>query len=224
MSDAGTMTGGQDFIPDENIGEKPNPIESEVNENGGVEAQQEAFDIAAPTPADATGPGVPQEQQGSGPLGNPAAAPAGTTDAAAPKPLQDRTPDDDWSDHPTTSGHRADWSYGDPTGFGEYAEQKLEEFGWGPEEMPALVALWNEASSHLTASHTGQIAWNPEATNMINGSSGIPGLLPDTVESLADPMRWDDPNYQIDTGLQYIQGKYESPSAALDHMIRNDWY
>lgn len=166
----------------------------------------------------------PNGQAPGAPPADPNAAPNQPIGSPPGSKVAPLTPDDDWSGTPTTSAHGPDWGYGDPTGFGEYVEQKVDEYGWDREDLPALIALWNETSSPLTASHTGQIAWDPSAENPINGASGIPGLLPDTVETLGDPMQWDNPTHQIDVGLEYIKGRYGTPRAALQHMLWNDWY
>lgn len=109
-------------------------------------------------------------------------------------------------------------------GLLDYVEERMAGFGWGPQELPALVALWNETSSPYTQSHTGTAHWDPTARNPINGASGIPGLLIDTVETLGNPILWDNPEHQLDVGMTYINGKYQTPTNALNHMRRNNWY
>jgi|SRR5215204_5143975 len=110
-------------------------------------------------------------------------------------------------------------------GLLEKALARFPDYGWSGQHTPALIALWNEASSPYTQSHTGTAHWRPDAENYMNGAFGIPGLLPDTYESMgANKMKLDDPEEQMRIGFEYIKGKYDNPTKALQHMRQFNWY
>ncbi|HEY8472177.1 MAG TPA: lytic transglycosylase domain-containing protein [Natronosporangium sp.] len=89
----------------------------------------------------------------------------------------------------------------------------LGDYGWGIEEMPALVALWDHESG-----------WNEYAQNPSSGAYGIPQALPGSkMASCGDD--WEtNPATQICWGLGYIQSRYGSPTAAYDFWLANGWY
>jgi|SRR5215207_1531418 len=162
-------------------------------------------------------------------------APAAPVDQA--QPSQEPAADPNAVEYATSGEAQAAWEaqqqspdgasypYGDPNGYGKTVESRFGEYGWDPTEMQALIPLWNETSSHLTQSHTGQVAWRQDAENYMNGAFGIPGLLPDTYESMgANKMKLDDPEEQMRVGLEYIKGKYQTPTRALQHMRQFNWY
>jgi hypothetical protein len=83
--------------------------------------------------------------------------------------------------------------------------------GWNGWEWTALDVLWGERES----------GWNPAALNPSSGACGIPQALPCSKipgglgASAAVQIRW---------GLDYIAGRYGSPSGALAHSNRVGWY
>jgi hypothetical protein len=91
-------------------------------------------------------------------------------------------------------------------------------FGWGSgQQWNDLVSLWDRESG-----------WNNKAQNPSSGAYGIPQALPYTKmpkaawpesaggsSSAADQIMW---------GLNYIQQRYGSPSAAWAHEQANGWY
>jgi len=81
--------------------------------------------------------------------------------------------------------------------------------GWGSgDEWNSLVALWNQESG-----------WNPNAVNPSSGAIGIPQALGHgSVFALGDA------GAQIAWGLDYIAGRYGSPSGAWAHEKANNWY
>lgn len=89
-----------------------------------------------------------------------------------------------------------------------YAAGQLARYGWGQDQFPPLVKLWNQESG-----------WNPNAVNTSSGAYGIPQAL-----GHGHPYNLGDYKAQIDWGLNYIQGRYGSPSAAWAHEQRYNWY
>jgi hypothetical protein len=88
-----------------------------------------------------------------------------------------------------------------------YAQSQLGVFGWGPDQMPPLVRLWNRESG-----------WNSFAVNPSSGAAGI-------AQSLGHgPVRLGDDVGQINWGLNYIKGRYGSPAAAWGHEVADNWY
>lgn len=93
-----------------------------------------------------------------------------------------------------------------------------KQYGWDSgAEWDALVKLWERESS-----------WNPRAQNPSSGAYGIPQALP---YSKMPKAAWpesaggsSDPQTQIQWGLDYIRGRYGSPSMAWQHEIANGWY
>lgn len=94
-----------------------------------------------------------------------------------------------------------------------FASAHLGEFGWGQDQMPPLISLWNRESN-----------WRWNATNPSSGAYGIPQSLP------ADKMAsagadWRTNAYtQVRWGLGYIQDRYGSPQQAMRHETNVGWY
>lgn len=89
-----------------------------------------------------------------------------------------------------------------------YAKSKLAAYGWTSAEMNALIELWTRESG-----------WNPAADNPTSTAQGIAQKMQSVhgpVESTGEA--------QIDWGLNYIKERYGSPSKALSHHDRNNWY
>lgn len=79
--------------------------------------------------------------------------------------------------------------------------------GWGEGEWPALKQLW-----------TGESNWSPTAYNKSSSAQGIPQFLP--MPGRPTPPGFPDngpvnARAQIGWGLDYIAGRYGSPSKAL---------
>jgi hypothetical protein len=89
----------------------------------------------------------------------------------------------------------------------------LPEFGFDISEMPALVALWDRESG-----------WNELAYNASSGACGIPQALPCSKMSTFGDDYETNPATQIRWGLDYIQGRYGTPTAANDFQLANGWY
>ena len=89
-----------------------------------------------------------------------------------------------------------------------YAASLMSQYGWGQNQMPPLISLWNQESG-----------WNPYAVNASSGAYGIPQSL-----GHGHPYNLGDYQNQIIWGLNYIKGRYGSPSAAWAHEVANNWY
>jgi hypothetical protein len=90
----------------------------------------------------------------------------------------------------------------------QYAQGQLARYGWGPDQMAALIALWNQESG-----------WNPNAVNPSSGAYGIPQAL-----GHGHPYALGDYIAQVDWGLGYIHDRYGSPDAAEAHERAFNWY
>lgn len=89
-----------------------------------------------------------------------------------------------------------------------YALSLFGRYGWGPEQLPPLIALWARESG-----------WNPFAVNPRSGAAGIPQALGHGhVFDLGDWRR------QIGWGEGYISGRYGSPAGAWAHEQAVGWY
>lgn len=89
-----------------------------------------------------------------------------------------------------------------------YAHDSVLSRGWSESDFAALVTLWNRESS-----------WNPNAVNRSSGACGIPQALP--CSKIPNPGDW---KSQVDWGLNYIAGRYGSPTQALSHSNSVGWY
>ncbi|WP_422935450.1 hypothetical protein [Sinomonas sp. P47F7] len=101
----------------------------------------------------------------------------------------------------------------DPAGAQAYASSQLAKFGWGQDQMQALITLWNRESN-----------WTTTATNSSSGAYGIAQSLPGSkMNSAGDDWQT---NYrtQIDWGLGYIKSRYGSPANALAFHYAHSWY
>lgn len=91
-----------------------------------------------------------------------------------------------------------------------YAEQMCYEYGWSEYDFECLVRLWNRESG-----------WNPNACNRSSGAYGIPQ---NNNASKYESWYREDPYAQIDWGINYINGRYGSPSNAWSHSQSTGWY
>lgn len=98
---------------------------------------------------------------------------------------------------------------GTPQGI---AYDMLGEFGWGKDQMPSLVNLWNRESG-----------WNVRA-GRVGGPYGIPQANPGSKMSSAGADWATNPATQIRWGLSYIKGRYGSPAGAWANFQRRGWY
>lgn len=104
----------------------------------------------------------------------------------------------------------------------DYAAKQLQHYGWGQDQMPALIDLWNQESGwNPLAVNPGQI-YNGDPSSLTNHAHGIPQSLGHSETDTDAWMR----NYkaQIDWGLNYIKNAYGSPDKAEQHELANHWY
>jgi len=88
------------------------------------------------------------------------------------------------------------------------AKQLMQKYGLDQSELPALIELWNRESN-----------WNPNADNPTSSAAGIAQKMT-SIHGALEPT-WQG---QIDWGLDYIIGRYGSPSKALAWHDRHNWY
>lgn len=93
-----------------------------------------------------------------------------------------------------------------------YAYSRLAEFGMKPEDMQALITLWDKESG-----------WNPLAQNPTSTAFGIAQFLNGTWAGTGFK-KTTDPRQQIDAGLTYIRSRYGNPRNALQFHLQNNWY
>lgn len=112
----------------------------------------------------------------------------------------------------------------DPNGYGAYAASLLQQFGWGPEELPALIHLWNKESGSPAAG-TSAVTWNPMADNPYSTAFGIPQFL-DSTWAGTGIQKTTNAHQQILAGMMYIKNRpqYGTPTAALNWHFANNWY
>ena len=108
------------------------------------------------------------------------------------------------------SGGRVTGSVGE---YQAYAQKRCFDYGWSDADFQALVKLWNKESG-----------WNPAAHNRSSGAHGIPQALPASKMASAGSDYMTNYKTQINWGLNYIKGRYGSPSAAWNHSCRKGWY
>jgi len=89
----------------------------------------------------------------------------------------------------------------------QYAASQMSKFGWDAMDMAALIKLWNQESG-----------WNAYAVNKSSGAAGIAQSLGHGKVTLGDYVG------QINWGLNYIKGRYGSPTMAWAHEMANNWY
>lgn len=93
----------------------------------------------------------------------------------------------------------------------QYAQQRMAQLGMsGAGDWQALYNLWQKESG-----------WNPNAVNKGSGAFGIAQILPSAHPDVPRNLTG---QQQIDWGLNYIRGRYGSPSAAWAHSQQTDWY
>jgi hypothetical protein len=88
----------------------------------------------------------------------------------------------------------------------------LEE-GFGLDQFPCLDKLWKKESG-----------WNYKALNSGSGAYGIPQALPGSKMASAGADWKTNPATQIEWGLGYIKGRYDTPCGAWSHSQNVGWY
>lgn len=116
------------------------------------------------------------------------------------------------------SASGTDSGSGDPGGTAgqnqAIAKRLAASYGWNVgSEWSALVTLWTKESN-----------WNNKAVNPSSGATGIPQALPASKMPKAAQAPTYNAEAQIRWGLDYIKGRYGSPSKALAFHRKNNWY
>ncbi|MCS5718619.1 lytic transglycosylase domain-containing protein [Herbiconiux sp. CPCC 205763] len=106
-----------------------------------------------------------------------------------------------------------DLAVADPAGAQVVAAALAAERGWTGAQFDALVALWSRESG-----------WRVNALNSSSCAYGIPQALPGKKMGDVAPDWQTNPATQITWGLNYIQGRYGDPIAALAHSDAEHWY
>jgi hypothetical protein len=109
-------------------------------------------------------------------------------------------------------GNASPASGGNPAAAQAYASSQLARFGWGADQMPWLIRLWNQESGWINQ------------VNKSSGAYGIPQALPGSKMASAGPDWRTNVDTQINWGLGYIAGRYGSPQAAWSHEVSHNWY
>jgi hypothetical protein len=114
-----------------------------------------------------------------------------------------------WLNYPTVSGGTA------PAGLQRYALSLFNSHGWGADQLPPLVSLWNNESG-----------WRWNARNPSSGAYGIPQALPASKMASAGPDWLTNPATQIRWGESYIDPVYGSPRNAWNAWLSRSphWY
>lgn len=111
---------------------------------------------------------------------------------------------------------------GDKAQLGAYAQSLFQQFGFKPEDYPALVWLWNKESGDPAAG-SNVVTWDPTAQNPRSSAFGIAQFLNGTWQGTGIA-KTTNPQQQILAGLMYIKGRYGNPRNALNFHMRNNWY
>ena len=106
-----------------------------------------------------------------------------------------------------------------PSSCKEYSGNKavgcslMLKAGFGIDQFPCLDKLWTKESH-----------WNAKASNSSSGAYGIPQALPGSkMATFGDDWRTN-PATQIKWGLNYIEGRYNTPCNAWSHSQSTGWY
>jgi hypothetical protein len=85
--------------------------------------------------------------------------------------------------------------------------------GFKIDQFPCLDKLWKKESG-----------WNYKATNSGSGAFGIPQALPGNKMAKFGDDWQTNPATQIKWGLDYIEGRYDTPCGAWSHSQDTGWY
>jgi hypothetical protein len=88
-----------------------------------------------------------------------------------------------------------------------------ETYGWKEDQFQCLVSLWERESG-----------WKHTADNPNSSAYGIPQALPGK-KMASSGSDWEtNPHTQIKWGLEYIQGRYDTPCGAWKSFKKKGWY
>jgi hypothetical protein len=103
---------------------------------------------------------------------------------------------------------------GSPSHWEQVAKQMAaRKYGWGPQQFNALDQI-----------ATAESGWNPRAVNSSSGAAGIPQMLPSAHPDINVQQFLSNPQAQIRWFLNYIKGRYGSPTQALQVRNQQGWY
>jgi len=151
---------------------------------------------------------VIQGKQPTGSQTNPISTPTGASAASASSGSTSPLPGGDISAHNGTAAQNQ-----------ALGKTLAASYGWSTgTNWDDLVKLWNQESG-----------WNALASNGNSGPDsgsayGIPQSLPGSKMASAGADWRTNPATQIKWGLNYIKGRYGSPTAAWAHEVSNNWY
>jgi hypothetical protein len=117
------------------------------------------------------------------------------------------------------SGGPVDYTGPIPSSCNEYSGSRaigcslMLDAGFKIDQFPCLDKLWKRESG-----------WNYKASNRSSGAYGIPQALPGSkMAKFGDD--WEtNPATQIKWGLDYIEGRYDTPCGAWSHSQSTGWY
>jgi hypothetical protein len=89
----------------------------------------------------------------------------------------------------------------------------LTEAGFGLDQMPCLVPMWDQESH-----------WNEKAHNASTGAHGIAQALPASRMAVFGADYMTNPATQIKWGLSYIKSRYKTPCGAWAFWQAHHWY
>jgi hypothetical protein len=89
----------------------------------------------------------------------------------------------------------------------------LPQFGFGIDQMPCLVPMWNHESH-----------WNEKAVNRSSGALGIAQASPPEKMAQFGADYRTNPATQIKWGLSYVKSRYNSPCGAWSFWQAHGWY
>jgi hypothetical protein len=123
------------------------------------------------------------------------------------------------SDSGSSSGGPVAYTGDVPSSCNEYTGSRktgcalMLAAGFKIDQFPCLDKLWKKESG-----------WNYKATNSGSGAFGIPQALPgDKMAKFGDDWK-SNPATQIKWGLDYIEGRYDTPCGAWEHSQDTGWY
>jgi hypothetical protein len=87
------------------------------------------------------------------------------------------------------------------------------QLGYGLDQVPCLVKLWDRESH-----------WNTKASNASSGAYGIAQARPGSKMASVGADWRTNPVTQIKWGLGYIKGRYKTPCGAWSHSEATGWY
>jgi hypothetical protein len=114
---------------------------------------------------------------------------------------------------------RTTTNYPVPTSCAQYTGNQgigcalLLQWGFGLDQMPCLVNMWNKESH-----------WTTTAKNASSGAYGIPQALPASKMASYGSDYLTNPVPQIKWGLDYIKGRYQTPCGAWSFWQAHSFY